>query len=48
MGNGHWVGKQLPVPPAQVLDKWIVYDVAPLDGNVVAIWASPDGKPQTR
>jgi hypothetical protein len=47
-GKGVRVGKELPVPPAPVLDTWIVYDVAPLDGNVVAMWVSPDGKPQTR
>jgi hypothetical protein len=45
-GHGVWIGKSLPVPAPAVLDTWIVYDVAPLPGNVVAMWVSKDGKPQ--
>ncbi|RSM73092.1 hypothetical protein DMB66_03325 [Actinoplanes sp. ATCC 53533] len=38
----------LDVPASQVPGTWIVYDVAPLAGDVVVIWASADGKPPTR
>lgn len=47
-GNGYLKVVPMKAPAAQVLDTWIVYDVAPLPGNVVAIWSSKDGKAPTR
>ena len=34
----------LEAPASEVPGTWIVYDVAPLAGDVVVIWASEDGK----
>ena len=36
--------KLLEAPASEVPGTWIVYDVAPLAGDVVVIWASEDGK----
>lgn len=47
-GKGHGIVTPLTPPAPEVLDTWIVYDVAPLPGNVVAIWASANGKATTR
>lgn len=48
VGDGHRIITQVEPPAAEVLDTWIVTDTAPLPGNVVAIWASKDGKATTR
>ena len=31
-------------PASEVPGTWIIFDTAPLPGNVVVIWASPDGR----
>ena len=36
--------KSLEAPASEVPGTWIVFDVAPLAGNVVVIWASEDGQ----
>ncbi|MFC7532993.1 hypothetical protein [Actinoplanes sp. GCM10030250] len=36
--------KSLEAPASEVPGAWIVFDVAPLAGDVVVIWASPDGR----
>jgi hypothetical protein len=36
--------KSLEAPASQVPGTWIVFDTAPLTGDVVVIWASPDGR----
>ncbi|MEU4424058.1 hypothetical protein AB0F81_25800 [Actinoplanes sp. NPDC024001] len=41
---GYRVGpKSLETPASELPGTWIVFDVAPLAGGVVVIWASPDG-----
>jgi hypothetical protein len=36
--------KSLEAPASEVPGTWIVFDVAPLAGDVVVVWASQDGK----
>jgi hypothetical protein len=40
--------KSLEAPASEVPGTWTVFDVAPLAGNVVVIWASQDGKEPAR
>jgi hypothetical protein len=36
--------KSLEAPASEVPGSWIIFDTAPLAGDVVVIWASPDGQ----